>query len=417
MFLPLPNGKTQFLSSAGVPLAGGSVYHYVPGTSTLFTTYQDYQGTVANTNPITLDSAGEAIIFVAGAVRQVVYDASGNLVWDQVSQVPTLAGLNGLSNAGGTLTAGLTMPSLDVVGNPSFTITPVANTLTSYATVNFQGAAAQVSTREILTAISWTSGLGSTASGGNQDKIALAVGVDAQAGTGNVWGEWMTVQMDASSGTYNAIGMEIDLNNNVANLGTSLGAAGLVAPVAYGAVLTGAGTFTSTGALAITGPGTAIWNRGIVLTENSVAQAGIQDLGSDVISYEMQGSHTTGIDTKAASFSLAAILIGNSQHIRAVDSTGSVDLSVAYVNSANQLVVGDANNSVVLVAKTFAPNAATSFDSGASNLPWRTTYTAQIISAALQSSTSYANDAAAAGGGVTLGQFYRNGNVVQIRIV
>lgn len=417
MFLPLPNGKTQFLSSAGVPLAGGSVYHYVPGTSTLFTTYQDYQGTVTNTNPITLDSAGEAIIFVAGAVRQVVYDASGNLVWDQVSQVPTLAGLNGLSNAGGTLTAGLTMPSLDVVGNPSFTITPVANTLTSYATVNFQGAAAQVSTREILTAISWTSGLGSTASGGNQDKIALAVGVDAQAGTGNVWGEWMTVQMDASSGTYNAIGMEIDLNNNVANLGTSLGAAGLVAPVAYGAVLTGAGTFTSTGALAITGPGTAIWNRGIVLTSNSVAQAGIQDLGSDVISYEMQGSHTTGIDTKAASFSLAAILIGNSQHIRAVNSTGSVDLSVAYVNSANQLVVGDANNSVIIAAQNFVPSASSTYTLGSITLPWITTYSSQFVSAAMQASPSYANDAAAAAGGVALGQFYRNGNVVQIRIV
>jgi len=40
-----------------------------------------------------------------------------------------------------------------------------------------------------------------------------------------------------------------------------------------------------------------------------------------------------------------------------------------------------------------------------------------ILSAVLQSSTSYANDAAAAAGGVVTGQFYRNGSVVQIRIV
>ncbi len=35
----------------------------------------------------------------------------------------------------------------------------------------------------------------------------------------------------------------------------------------------------------------------------------------------------------------------------------------------------------------------------------------------LASSTSYANDAAAAAGGVPVGGFYRNGSVVQVRIV
>lgn len=35
----------------------------------------------------------------------------------------------------------------------------------------------------------------------------------------------------------------------------------------------------------------------------------------------------------------------------------------------------------------------------------------------LQASTSYANDAAAAAGGVPVGGYYRNGSVVQIRIV
>ena len=40
----------------------------------------------------------------------------------------------------------------------------------------------------------------------------------------------------------------------------------------------------------------------------------------------------------------------------------------------------------------------------------------KIISTTLSSSTSYANDAAAATGGVAVGQFYRNGSVVQIRV-
>lgn len=37
--------------------------------------------------------------------------------------------------------------------------------------------------------------------------------------------------------------------------------------------------------------------------------------------------------------------------------------------------------------------------------------------AKLAASTSYANDAAAAAGGVAVGQRYRNGSVVQVRVV
>lgn len=36
--------------------------------------------------------------------------------------------------------------------------------------------------------------------------------------------------------------------------------------------------------------------------------------------------------------------------------------------------------------------------------------------ASLASSTSYANDAAAQAGGVAIGQLYRNGSVVQVRV-
>ena len=39
-----------------------------------------------------------------------------------------------------------------------------------------------------------------------------------------------------------------------------------------------------------------------------------------------------------------------------------------------------------------------------------------LISATLAASTSYANDAAAAAAGVVVGQFYRNGSSVQVRV-
>ncbi|SAK19276.1 parallel beta-helix repeat-containing protein [Burkholderia multivorans] len=70
----------------GHPLAGGSVYFYIPNTSTKKNTYQDAAQTILNTNPIILDANGQAIIWGSGSYRQVVYDQYGNLIWDQITQ-------------------------------------------------------------------------------------------------------------------------------------------------------------------------------------------------------------------------------------------------------------------------------------------------------------------------------------------
>ncbi len=48
----------QFFDNNGVPLAGGLIYTYQAGSSTPLATYQDNGGTIANANPIVLDSAG-----------------------------------------------------------------------------------------------------------------------------------------------------------------------------------------------------------------------------------------------------------------------------------------------------------------------------------------------------------------------
>jgi len=81
----LPNAKQQYFDSNGAPLAGGKVYYYIPSTTTLKNTYQDFALTVLNTNPIVLDSAGECIAYGLGAYRQQVYDVNNNLIWDQVT--------------------------------------------------------------------------------------------------------------------------------------------------------------------------------------------------------------------------------------------------------------------------------------------------------------------------------------------
>ena len=81
----MPNGKQQFFSANGTPLAGGFVYFYIPGTSTPKDTYQDPAATILNTNPIILDAAGEAIVYGIGSYRQVVTDSSSNTIWDQLT--------------------------------------------------------------------------------------------------------------------------------------------------------------------------------------------------------------------------------------------------------------------------------------------------------------------------------------------
>lgn len=81
----LPNAQQQFCDGNGAPLAGGSVYFYVVGTTTPKTTYQDQALSTPNTNPVVLDAAGRATIWGSGSFRQVLYDVNGNLVWDGVT--------------------------------------------------------------------------------------------------------------------------------------------------------------------------------------------------------------------------------------------------------------------------------------------------------------------------------------------
>ena len=88
MATQLGPGKIQFTDGNGKPYAGGSVYFYIPATTTLKNTWQDAAQTVLNTNPVILDGDGRAIIFGSGAYRQQLYDANSNLVWDQLTYSP-----------------------------------------------------------------------------------------------------------------------------------------------------------------------------------------------------------------------------------------------------------------------------------------------------------------------------------------
>ena len=54
---PVGTGQ-QFFDNNGIPNAGGLIYTYQAGSSTLLTTYTTVNGNIANTNPIVLDAYG-----------------------------------------------------------------------------------------------------------------------------------------------------------------------------------------------------------------------------------------------------------------------------------------------------------------------------------------------------------------------
>ena len=101
----LPTGETTFFDANGVPLASGTVEFYIPGTTTPKDTWQNSAQTILNSNPVTLDSSGRAIIYGSGSYRQVVKDSLGNLVWDQETAEPNSGAVSFGGTSGGTANA------------------------------------------------------------------------------------------------------------------------------------------------------------------------------------------------------------------------------------------------------------------------------------------------------------------------
>ena len=79
---PIPFVKARFFDRCGKPLAVGKVYTYAANTTTAKTTYKDPYGLTPNTNPIILDAAGEADIYLDGTYRIRITDRNDVLVND-----------------------------------------------------------------------------------------------------------------------------------------------------------------------------------------------------------------------------------------------------------------------------------------------------------------------------------------------
>ena len=80
----MPDPKFTGLDNDGNPLSGGKVYFWSAGTSSPRDTYTTSALTVANANPVVLDSAGRATVYLsANAYKVKLTKSDGTLVWEQ----------------------------------------------------------------------------------------------------------------------------------------------------------------------------------------------------------------------------------------------------------------------------------------------------------------------------------------------
>jgi len=80
MAQPLGTPYSYFTDANGLPLAGGKVYTYAAGTTTLQVSYTDSTGAIPASNPVILDSAGRATIWLSGFYKITVKDSADNLI-------------------------------------------------------------------------------------------------------------------------------------------------------------------------------------------------------------------------------------------------------------------------------------------------------------------------------------------------
>jgi len=104
---PVP--KLQFFDANGAPLVGGKLYSYTAGTTSPLATYVDSAGTTTNTNPVILDSRGEANVWLGAATYKLaLYSATNVLIWtvDDITDTLAVLAASGGSALVGFLPAG-----------------------------------------------------------------------------------------------------------------------------------------------------------------------------------------------------------------------------------------------------------------------------------------------------------------------
>ena len=143
-----PTPKLQFFDLNGAPLSGGLLYTYAAGTTTPLASYTDSTGLIANTNPIVLDSRGEANVWLGADIYKfALYTSVGVLIW-------TVDNINGSTFASNATGDGTTLAFSVVNGFTAIYINGVYQNRNTYVvtsgTVTFTEAPPDTSIIEVV---------------------------------------------------------------------------------------------------------------------------------------------------------------------------------------------------------------------------------------------------------------------------
>ena len=149
-----PPPKLQFFGTDGLPLVGGKLYTYAAGTTTPLASYTDHTGVTENTNPVILDSNGEADVWLPDTTSyKYVLKTSADVLLYTVDYVAVPVTTNSFA-------------SPPVIGSG----TPNAATFT---TLNVTGAAIFESTADFTDPVTFDSTVDITGATGIVGKLSL----------------------------------------------------------------------------------------------------------------------------------------------------------------------------------------------------------------------------------------------------
>lgn len=247
---------------------------------------------------------------------------------------------------------------------PTLQFLPIDNPLLTYTNFLISTEALQFSTREYAAMVEMQVDKGGAGSGNSKDKVALACTIQTLNNghtVGDIWALYPTCTLQAGAAPNAVHGIELDLNNySGTNYGNATGGAGLASPTCYGISVTGAGTYKATAAHLISGPGSPIWNRGIVFANGCIEQACIEDYTTPTYFMSLYGNYATYalnlVNCTIVAAGKHAVMVPTGYKFSTLTSS-AIEVGLVYMGASgtftDYLQLGELNNLLGVI--TWAP--------------------------------------------------------------